>query len=268
MNSATSDENADDDTSDTSFDTDDEIDDKQISPALEPCIGQQSNQNEPQLFDFSENWSKQSSLPLCILTNARSVYNKQMSLREILRQICPSLILISETWERENEKLDIVIKNTPYNYLSFYRKNRSPGGGCAIFVNEKQFHMNTPDIIVPAEVEAVWAIITQKTPQNHRVKRIAVGSIYVSPRSRHKDQTIEHIIQTIHILRAQFDNDINFLVGGDFNKLNITEVLDCHGGLNQVISLPTRKSATLDILLTDLHTLYHPPHHTSPSGGG
>ena len=90
------------------------------------------------------------------------------------------------------------------------------------------------------------------------MKRIAYGTVYVSPKSKHKTETIEHIIETIHMLRAQYDNEINFCIGGDFNRLDISEILDCYGGLQQVISVPTRNSATLEILLTDLDsTRYH-----------
>ena len=60
-------------------------------------------------------------------------------------------------------------------------------------------------------------------------------------------------------LRGQYENEVNFLIGGDFNRLDITEILEWYGGLKQVISLPTRESATLEILLTDLHTMFHPP---------
>ena len=41
--------------------------------------------------------------------------------------------------------------------------------------------------------------------------------------------------------------------------MDYSEILDCYGGLKQIISVPTRKQATLEILLTDLHALYHPP---------
>ena len=113
---------------------------------------------------------------------------------------------------------------------------------------------------MPENILAVWSVLTPKIANNRlKVKRIAVGSIYVSPRSQVKPEIIEHIIESIHLLRAQYDNDIHFLVGGDFNRLDITDILECYGGLKQIISIPTRKSATLEILLTDLHTLYHPP---------
>ena len=117
------------------------------------------------------------------------------------------------------------------------------------------------DVIVPEGIEAVWSVITpvEVCNQNLKVKRIAVGSIYVSPRSQHKVETVEHIIETIHVLRAQYDNEINFCIGGDFNRLDISDILDSYGGLKQIISVPTRKTATLSIVLTDLHSFFHPP---------
>ena len=92
-----------------------------------------------------------------------------------------------------------------------------------------------------------------------RVKRIVVGSFYVSPKSPHKAATIEHIIETIHLLRARYDNEVNFFLGGDFNRLNINDILDAYGALNQLVSVPTRQGSILEIILTDLHSLYHPP---------
>ena len=70
---------------------------------------------------------------------------------------------------------------------------------------------------------------------------------------------IEHIMETIHILRAQYDNEVNFLIGGDVNRLDFSDILDCYRGLKQIISIPTRKDATLSIVLTDLHSMFHPP---------
>ena len=181
------------------------------------------------------------------MLNARSAYNKADNLRDMLHQIGPSVAIISETWEREKARLEPVLNSGQYKVLSSYRKTKSPGGGCAILYNESQFSVTNPDIAVPEDVEATWAVFTPVSQHRHKlkVKRIAIGSIYVSPRSKHKMETIEHIIATIHLLRAQYDNEINFVIGGDFNRLDISEILDSYGGLRQVISVPTRKSATL-----------------------
>ena len=36
-------------------------------------------------------------------------------------------------------------------------------------------------------------------------------------------------------------------------------ILESYGALKQFISVPTRNNATLEIILTDLHSFYHPP---------
>ena len=46
--------------------------------------------------------------------------------------------------------------------------------------------------------------------------------------------------------------------------MDISDILDSYGALKQIISVSTRKSATLEIILTDLHTLFHPPTTLAP----
>ena len=72
-------------------------------------------------------------------------------------------------------------------------------------------------------------------------------------------EVVEHIISTIHQLRANYDNNVKYIIGGDFNRLEISDILDSYGALKQIITVPTRKNATLEIILTDLHTFFHPP---------
>ena len=121
--------------------------------------------------------------------------------------------------------------------------------------------MTSLDILAPEGIESCWALFIPKLSQNSalKVKRIAIGSYYIAPRSKYKQETLDHIIDTIHMLRAKYDNEVNFLIGGDFNRTPVTDVLDSYGALNQIISVPTRFSATLEIVLTDLHSLFHPP---------
>ena len=49
------------------------------------------------------------------------------------------------------------------------------------------------------------------------------------------------------------------LFSGDFNKYPLTNILSANGALKQVVSVATKKSAVLEVILTDLATLYHPP---------
>jgi hypothetical protein len=100
---------------DTSYDTEDEIDGEPIPANLSPIPGQNVQPNQPLVFDINLNKDAQSSfLPLCLMMNARSVYNKSSNLREMLNQIGPSVVLLSETWEREKKRLDTVLNSRQF----------------------------------------------------------------------------------------------------------------------------------------------------------
>ena len=240
----------------TNYSTDDEQNYDQSQANLFPVPGQ----NLPLKFDVNLSDNVSSCLPLCIVTNARSCYNKCDSLNDMLTQIRPTFLIISETWERKNNKLETLIKSKYFKTFSYFRNNKPGGGYAIIYKPNGKFKFHQPDIHVPENVEAVWAICTpiSANPQM-KVKRIAIGSIYISPRSKFKCETIEHIIDSIHMLRAKYNNDIHYCIGGDFNKTNISDILESYGAIKQIVSIPTRKSAILEIILTDLHTLYYPP---------
>ena len=54
---------------------------------------------------------------------------------------------------------------------------------------------------------------------------ICVGAIYISPKSKHKKETIEHIIQMIHYL-IKLEEKVHDLIGGDFNLVDISPILN------------------------------------------
>ena len=246
----------------TEYDTDDEVHSEPVPANLKPVPGQHVHPSQPLLFDVDvEEDAQPSSVPLCLVLNCRSASNKINNLREMLRSICPSLTILSETWERERQRLNVILNINQFKIISYYRKNKSPGGGSAIIYDKNKFRVIDQDISVPQSIEAVWCVLSPLVDnlQSLTVKRIAVCALYVSPKSKVKPETIDHIIETIHSLRAKYDNDINFLISGDFNRLPIDEILDSYGGLKQTISVPNRKNATLQLILTDLHTMYHPP---------
>ena len=147
-----------------------------------------------------------------------------------------------------------------FKYFSYYRKNKAPGGGCAIIFNESKFSVTSLQISSIEEIETCWALVVPKCKsQKVKVKRLAIGAYYISPRSKYKQQVIEHIIETIHIIRARYCNEVNFIIAGDFNRVNTDDILDSYGALRSVVSVPTRKNAALEVILTDLYTQYHPP---------
>ena len=101
---------------------------------------------------------------------------------------------------------------------------------------------------MPTGVEACWLLLK---PMNKTdlIENIAVASVYVSPTSKYKTASINHIIDTIHLLRAQFDNKINYLIGGDLNRLKIDQILDSYGPLRQLITSATINSPILQNII-------------------
>ena len=177
------DESDNDDDSNSIYNTDDEVDPQIIPVNLSPIHGQDAANGQPLQFEVNlSNDSRSQFVPLCLMMNCRSVCNKANNLNEMIQQICPDLILASETWEREKLRLKDILKNSSSKYVSYYRKNRSPGGGCAIIFNESRFKSSDPEIVVPENVEALWSIVSPVagSVQQLNVKRIAVCSVYVT----------------------------------------------------------------------------------------
>ena len=104
----------------------------------------------------------------------------------------------------------------------------------------------------------------QPKDKNALIKYIAIGSIYISSDSKYKTATVDHVIDSIHLLRSKYDDQVKFLIACDVNRVKVDRILDAYGPLRQIISAGTRLSAILENVLTDLHTLYQPPDYLSP----
>ena len=66
------------------------------------------------------------------------------------------------------------------------------------------------------------------------------------------------LIETMYMVQSQYDDPVNYLISGDFNRTNIDDIFDSNGSLHQICSVPTRFTSTLEYVITDLHTLIHP----------
>ena len=209
----------------------------------------------------SSKFKQANALPLVMVTNARSLYPKPDNLKTLLTELGIEIAIVSETWERERESLETLLKLQNYKIISYKRQkrkaNKKPGGGAGIIYNENRFEISKLEVPVPSGVEAAWSLVKPK--EESKIKKIAVCSLYVSPTSKFKTKTIDHLVETIHLLRSQHDNEISFLLAGDLNQLNINKILECYGCLKQIVTEGTRKSAILENIITDLQGLYHPP---------
>ena len=135
-----------------------------------------------------------------------------------------------------------------------------------------------PDIItVPVGVEAVWALISQKSrnPRN-KIQNIAVCSLYYrGPKSTKRKELFDHIAESYHLLTAKYGTDLHFIIAGDTNRLNLSPILNLSPHLKQVVKIPTRLNpdAILDTIITTLSKYYcepvtKPPINNNEGNGG
>ena len=131
------------------------------------------------------------------------------------------------------------------------------GGGAAILVNSRKWLANGLDeIIVPQGLEIVWVKVAPRFQSALKIL-IAVG-IYSKPNSRKKSILSDHIASNFHYLKMKHP-EARFLFMGDFNCYKPDNILLLSAQLRQLIHYPTYGDKILDLINTDLHTLYHPP---------
>ena len=127
---------------DATYDTDDEAYNVREPVVLAPTA-QQPVPGAPLVLEVDQTGRLvlPSSLPLIMMTNARSLYNKIDNFTKWLLEIFPDCALVSETWEHETRRvgLEDLLAGTPFKVLSYRRPGGRTGGCCAIIFNESKF---------------------------------------------------------------------------------------------------------------------------------
>ena len=202
-------------------------------------------------------------MPVVVNLNPRSVYNKKEEFKTMMDQLDVDICFMSESWDREGNGLEKVIRMDDYQIVKNIVQRRSKGGKPALIIKKEKYFIKElcPSVItVPPTVEATWALLTPKIQNNSEVKHIAVASVYYAKRTKRKD-FIDHIIEAYNVLLAKYGQGLQFIIAGDYNRLNIKPILNLSPNLSQMVSIPTRTNpnATLDKIITTLGKYYLPP---------
>ena len=223
---------------------------------------QSSSSSVPQTND------QYSCLPTIYSANARSIFAKYIDLLQRLQNHRLDLVQISETWQDvnkkdHNDKIDTLKNNFGYTWFSYARPkykddgSLTGGGGSAILVNSRKWlAQRLDDIIVPQGLEIIWIKVIPRFQSI--VKILITCGLYSKPNSRKKSILSDHIASTYHLLKMKH-KEARFVFMGDFNCYKPDDILLLSPRLRQLVHYPTHKDKTLDLIITDLHTLYHPP---------
>ena len=227
-----------------------------------PCVSTRKTANIPVRCQSKKVFTA-SQLPVIVNLNPRSVYNKKKEFKDMMEQLDLDICCMSESWDRKNKGLEKVIQMEGYHIVKNVLQRTGKGGKPALIIKKEKYFIKelSPSVItVPPTVEASWALLTPKIQVNPDVKYIAVASVYYAKRTKRK-AFIDHICETYNLLLAKYGQGLQFVIAGDFNRLNINPILDLSTSLSQVVQIPTRKNpdAILDKIITTLAKYFLPP---------
>ena len=213
----------------------------------------------------------QKKLPVFLLSNIQSFGNsentdKTTEIEAILDHNAIDVACFTETWLNENTK-DQISLNNYVNFHSIRKDVLRSSGGISILVNE-----NIPakllDIKIPEHLETIWVSLRPKwLPRS--ISNIVVAGVYYpgsnSEYAPNKEDIILHITETIHFLYSKYAKPL-FVIMGDFNDLKVDDIRNACA-LKQVVKVPTRKEAILDLILTNKNNNLYKKPITLPSIG-
>ena len=201
-------------------------------------------------------------LPVLCNINPRSVYNKCDEFSTFVKEEQCDVIFISESWERENQTLDKIIKLEDHTVVSNLYQRKGVGGRPAIVANHRKFqvqNLTNTVIQIPWGVEAVWCLLTPKgVTHDSKIQKIACCAIYSKPNSNRKTLLLDHISDAYNILSTKYGRGLQFVLAGDTNELKLDSILHLDPSFVQIVQKWTRLNppAILDPIIMTMSNLY------------
>ncbi|XP_028515119.1 uncharacterized protein LOC110239869 [Exaiptasia diaphana] len=189
---------------------------------------------------------------------------KIVEIQEFINRNEVDLACITETWLKDVIP-DSVVDIPGYTIIRRDRQNIMHGGVCLYVKNDNNFkYQRLNDIKCCDQHEILWVQLTPKRlPRGF--SSIVVCIVYHPQQSCANDHSLrEHLFDTLTTVEARFPS-CALIVCGDFNRFN-TNSLTNHFRLKQIVRVPTRKDAILDLIMTNLTAYYNDPITFPPFG--
>ena len=203
-------------------------------------------------------------LPVVLLANVQSFgktdkTGKTSELELVLQLNNVQVGVFTETWLN-----DITSQQLQFNSYSMFHSVRTntkrASGGVSVFVMD-DIPATKLSINIPEHLEVMYVSIRPKwLPRS--ISNIVVCAVYypgsTSKYAPPQEDLILHLNETIHKFYVKYANP-QILLLGDFNDLKVNEICEsCK--LKQVVKVPTRKEAILDlIMLNEDNNMYNEP---------
>ena len=158
---------------------------------------------------------------------------------------------------------DNLVSVRGYNIFRRDRLHRR-GGGVCVYLSE-HIHAKRRTDLESDNFECLWLWL-RPTRLPRPLSGIAVCVVYHPPGLPEHEHYLlnEYLTNSADILCNQYPN-CGLVILGDFNDFQTANLLSRHN-LKQLVQAPTRGSAILDLIITNLSNLYEAPQVLAPLG--
>ena len=216
-----------------------------VVPEREELYFSQSDDNSSNNTAVSKESVKYNSISF-ITANARSLCSKLDSLVDNFDELSLHVALITETWFRNNKKLEsdleVLGHRDRIKFISRPRQGR--GGGVSIAYDPSKIQLQNHRI--ENNIHEVVCAKGQLIPSG---RKVVVVCVYIPPKQSQTEtsEMMERISDNMVALKIKLGNPI-FIIGGDINKRDVTPIYEDLPGVRELPSPPTRGWARLDVV--------------------
>ena len=219
----------------------------------------ETTENDPMGSQVLRN--SQSFLPSLLLTNLRGFgkpgeSDKPEYLETVLSLNDVDLTVLTETWATKDTLSDLNFEG--YTIFHSIRQNcKRPSGGISILV-KKSLQAVRLNINVPSHFEVMYDLVRPKWLPRNISNIVVCGAYYPGSTSKYappQEDLIIHLTETLHDFYNKYANPL-IMLAGDFNDLKIVDLCESCS-LKQVVNVPTRNNAILDLIMTNLDNKWY-----------
>lgn len=192
----------------------------------------------------------QFQLPKLLLSNTRALTNKLDELSGVLQINNVDIAIITESWLSSTGAQ----QSAGITGYTDYHKARPPdkkGGGVAVYTKDT-LPSQPLDIKVPDGLECLWLRLTPAYLPRE-ISSLVIAAVYHPPKAPNERQLMDHIAHTVSSIKEKHPH-CGIAICGDFNRAKITSL--CSKGMKQIVRVPTRGQAVLDLIITDIAKYY------------
>ena len=227
------------------------------STSVQNCINAPHEDKDKDPMGSNVSQKSKANLPSFLLTNLRGFgksgeSDKHEDLDTVLDLNNVDVAVLTETWTTEDSLNELVFDR--YTMFHSVRTNCiRASGGVSIFV-KTQIQAVKLNVDIPKHLEVMYISICPSWLPRSISNIIICGVYYPGSGSEYappQEDLVSHLTESIHRFYNKYACPL-IMIMGDFNDMNITELCELCS-LKQVVKVPTRENAILDLIMTNCH---------------